>query len=95
VQTNTSEASSITEGKTQIPLATSAELNPSVLIYPNPARGIAHITLIKPISGEIQVWDLSGQLRINQKIQNQEKIALSLSNLESGTYTIMVKSSMK
>jgi hypothetical protein len=94
VQTNTSEASSITEGKTQIPLATSAELNPSVLIYPNPARGIAHITLIKPISGEIQVWDLSGQLRINQKIQNQEKIALSLSNLESGTYTIMVKSSM-
>lgn len=93
IQTSNSEASSTAEVKTQIPLATSAELNPSILIYPNPAKSIAQVTLIQPINGEIQVWDLSGQLRINQKVQNQEKIALSLSNLENGTYTILIKSS--
>lgn len=91
VQTSTSEASYITEGKTQVPLATPVELNSSVLIYPNPAKGIAHITLAQPTSGEIQVWNMSGQLRISQKFQNEEKIALSLSNIESGIYTLTIK----
>lgn len=56
------------------------------LVYPNPATGILNIT---NISGEAQLFDMTGKLVLSDRI-NESK-TLDVSSLTAGIYTLSIK----
>lgn len=59
----------------------------SANIYPNPSNGI--ITIDVEGKNDVTVYNITGQLVYNQSIEG--KTSINLSNLEKGTYLVMLK----
>lgn len=57
-------------------------------IYPNPSSGEVNVTFEKPLSGTLQLYDITGRVLYSQLIDNQQKVTLQRNNIEAGMYLI-------
>jgi hypothetical protein len=66
--------------------------NNSYIIYPNPAIINSNIIIdIEGLFGEIEIFDLVGELIVRKEIINNSKINLSNSKFKTGMYVIKLK----
>lgn len=64
---------------------------PIVKIYPNPVNEQLNINLNKAISGDVVIYDISGRMIVNSKVDNSMKTTLNITNLDKGIYILKIK----
>ncbi len=60
--------------------------NVEARVYPNPVKDVMFIEFEKPMSGEITLLNVQGQLVAKQNVDNTNRIQLSVSQLPEGIY---------
>jgi hypothetical protein len=68
-------------------LSVKEELQNEVKIYPNPTQGKVSIETLRPIE-HYEIYDISGRVVSNKKIQNLNRFDIDISELPTGNYTI-------
>lgn len=61
-----------------------------VLVYPNPFSTFFNLKFEKPINGELQLFDVTGRLILNQRIEDSTEFKVEAELIPSGTYLIKV-----
>lgn len=62
-------------------------------IYPNPSKGLLNIECAGKNSSSVQVYDITGQLILENNIDNDNsKISIDISNSKNGLYIIKINS---
>jgi hypothetical protein len=59
-------------------------------IYPNPASDVLNVCFSKVQSGNLFLFDLSGQCVLQSSINNQTTVRISIKGIEAGVYTLQV-----
>ena len=67
------------------------ELTSTLLLYPNPAKDILHISIESKIE-EIAVYDVYGRLQDHKTTRLQDGMSIDVSGLHSGVFFVMIKS---
>ena len=83
------------DAKTLVILANQNEENDTFIVFPNPSREIINITFIKPISGELNMTDLSGRSILTRNIAKQTSLNIDVSAFHQGIYFILIYSDNK
>lgn len=83
------------DAKTLVILANQNEKNDTFIVFPNPSREIINITFIKPISGELNMTDLSGRSILTRNIAKQTSLNIDVSAFHQGIYFILIYSDNK
>ena len=68
------------------------KLNNSLNIYPNPAPKLVNLLFVENVTGQVEVYSLSGKLVLKTNIENQKKQKLDISELVPGSYYLRVNS---
>lgn len=61
----------------------------SFMLYPNPAKDVLFLEFNDPVT-QISIVDLSGIIRLKEKINNKNHLEIELTDLTEGVYTIRV-----
>ncbi len=75
----------------QTSMSTTEISSENVKIYPNPTTGIVHIDMGSEEIENVNVFDQSGRLVFNKKMNNSKKASVDIGNLPSGIYIMEVK----
>ncbi|MFW5872856.1 MAG: Ig-like domain-containing protein, partial [bacterium] len=60
-------------------------------VYPNPATEYINIYLSKPVSGNLEIVSIMGELVLNQEMENTRLIKVDLTGFAPGMYFIRLK----
>lgn len=83
------------DAKTLVILANQNEENDTFIVFPNPSKGNINIKMIKPLSGEITIIDLTGRSILTRNIAKQTSLNIDVSALHQGIYFILIHSDNK
>ncbi|HQQ94746.1 MAG TPA: PKD domain-containing protein [Bacteroidia bacterium] len=61
-------------------------------LAPNPASGISELSFMKEKSGDILLYNFSGELILHKTIQSELSVQLDLSDLPKGVYVLLFRS---
>lgn len=63
----------------------------SIKIYPNPTKDLVFISVNPLILQGISVFDITGNLIINRKEENEDIVSIDFSHFNSGVYILIIK----
>ncbi len=59
-------------------------------VYPNPVKDKIHINSISNINGELKLFDYTGKLILEKKIEDIRHIEVTISSIPKGIYTLQI-----
>jgi uncharacterized repeat protein (TIGR01451 family) len=62
-------------------------------IYPNPVSDMVNVSFSQPVSGMLQVRDITGRIVYSNQIKNSSLVSLNVSNWNTGMYEVVVSGS--
>ena len=83
------------DAKTLVVLANQNEENDTFIVFPNPSREKLNITLVKPVSGELTIIDLTGSSVLSRNIEKRSLLNIDVSGLKKGVYFIIIEAENK
>jgi CubicO group peptidase (beta-lactamase class C family) len=60
-------------------------------VHPNPAADVVRIVFSENVSGQVSLFSASGNLVLEEVVQDQKEVRLNISRLPKGFYTIAIK----
>jgi hypothetical protein len=60
-------------------------------LFPNPTRGLFHVNVDASARNTIHVYDVLGNLALEQVVFNSKQASLDLSSLADGVYSVNVQ----
>ena len=83
------------DAKTLVILANQNEDNDTFVVFPNPSRENINITFIKPLSGKLNIIDLTGRSILSRNVAKQNSLNVDITIFHQGVYFIIIHSDNK